>query len=41
MIGEGSYGRVYRARNDETDELLACKVIMKSKLEKLSKYLAM
>jgi hypothetical protein len=36
MIGEGTYGRVYKAKDDETGELLACKVISKNKLESLS-----
>lgn len=32
MIGEGSYGRVYKARSEDNEELLACKIISKSRL---------
>ncbi len=35
MIGEGSYGKVYKSKNKK-GELLACKIISKAKLENVS-----
>jgi len=35
VIGEGSYGKVYKTKNKK-GELLACKIISKAKLENLS-----
>ena len=34
-IGEGSYGKVYKAKTDD-GELLACKIIPKARLENIS-----
>lgn len=32
IIGQGSYGKVFKAKRKDTDELLACKIISKAKL---------
>lgn len=36
VIGEGSFGKVYKAKTDD-GQLLACKMISKAKLENMSK----
>lgn len=37
IIGRGSFGKVYKARKIGSEEILACKVITKSRLENRSR----